>query len=309
MQAKLIADGGWVLSFFITQGTLFSLSEGDAEMIITKILNNNGYLSHNEKGEEIIVMGRGAAFGRKAGQDVELPPGAQIFSMKNSELNEQMMDIVSNIPIEYMGITEKAVNILKKEYNRNLHDIIYITLTEHIHSAVERFKEGILIDNPLLSQIRRIYREEYDVALRTLDFIKEEFNIEFPKDEAGFIAYHFVNAQLDGEINNIAEITKIAHEILNVVRYQMQIEFDEDSLAYDRFVTHLKYFAQRVVSTNTYQDEDDEIFDILSQKYTRSYKCCTKIQKLIESRYHYKISKEELSYLIIHLERVTNNRK
>ena len=77
-----------------------------------------------------------------------------------------------------MKITEQVVLILEKEYDKKVNDIIYVTLTEHIHGAVERFKKGIQIKNPLLLDIKRLFKDEYEVSKQTLEVIKEEFGID-----------------------------------------------------------------------------------------------------------------------------------
>ena len=41
-------------------------------MYIDKVLNNNAFISLDENGEEIVVMGRGIAFGKKGNQEVDL---------------------------------------------------------------------------------------------------------------------------------------------------------------------------------------------------------------------------------------------
>ncbi len=37
-------------------------------------------------------------------------------------------------------------------------------------------------------------------------------------------------------------------EILQLVKYQLRLEYQEESLSYQRFVTHLKFFAQRMLT-------------------------------------------------------------
>ena len=41
-------------------------------MYIEKVLNNNAFISLDEQGEEIIVMGKGIAFGKKGNQHIDL---------------------------------------------------------------------------------------------------------------------------------------------------------------------------------------------------------------------------------------------
>lgn len=272
-------------------------------MVILKILNNNGFISSDEDGKEIVIMGKGVAFGKKTGQEIELPVNAKIFSSNNKEIHSRLQEIVSDIPVEYLEITEKIVNTLKKEYNRSLQDIIYISLTEHIHAAIERSRQGIKIKNPLLQEIKRLYKEEYEVAKRTLVMMEEQFGVAFEDDEAGFITYHIVNAQLDGGMNNISDITKITQEVLNVIKYKMNIEYNEDSTSYDRLITHLKFFAQRILSHSVYKDQDDDLFPLLCKKYPQSFECTEAISRLIEKKYEYQLSQEEQMYLMIHIQK------
>lgn len=274
-------------------------------MKIEKILNNNAFISIDKSGEEIVVMGRGIAFGKKQGNEVELSRGYKIFSNSDKELNQRLKNIVSDIPEEYMKITEQVVCMLEKEYDKKVNDIIYVSLTEHIHGAVERFKKGIQIKNPLLIDIKRLFRDEYEVSKQALEAIKEEFGIEFEEDEAGYIAQHIVNAQLDDDMSDIVNVTRIMQDILNIIKYSYKIDFNEESVYYYRFVTHLKFFAQRILNRLTYEDDDEDVFEVFKDKYNESYKCVLKIKDQIKQIYDYELSKDEQLYLMIHIERIT----
>ena len=274
-------------------------------MKIEKILNNNAFISIDKSGEEIVVMGRGIAFGKKQGNEVELSRGYKIFSNSDKELNQRPKNIVSDIPEEYMKITEQVVCMLEKEYDKKVNDIIYVSLTEHIHGAVERFKKGIQIKNPLLIDIKRLFRDEYEVSKQALEAIKEEFGIEFEEDEAGYIAQHIVNAQLDDDMSDIVNVTRIMQDILNIIKYSYKIDFNEESVYYYRFVTHLKFFAQRILNRLTYEDDNEDVFEVFKDKYNESYKCVLKIKEQIKQIYDYELSKDEQLYLMIHIERIT----
>ncbi len=102
-----------------------------------------------------------------------------------------------------------------------------------------------------------------------------------PEDEAGFIALHIVNAQMDQSIKIIYDITQIIQEIANVVKYHYRIVFDEDSVYYHRFITHLKYFAERVVSNNLHENNEDDLLKVIKVKYKNAYKCIEKLDEFI----------------------------
>ena len=271
-------------------------------MRVVKILNNNAFISE-VNGEEIIVMGKGVAFQKKINDEIMIDENMKIFSNSKSQMNEKMKNVILNIPESYLEITDIIVEMLKKDYNKELHDIIYVSLTEHIHSAVERLKNGIEIKNPLLNEIKSLYRDEYNIAVKGLDVIKEKLGVKFNKDEAGYITSHIINAQLDGGMNNTAEITRIVQKILNIIEFNLLIDIKEESPSYDRVITHLKFLSLRVLN-NTINDEDDELFEIFKKKYPECYNCVNVIADYFIKEYNYELTKAEKMYLIIYIQRL-----
>lgn len=274
-------------------------------MYIEKVLNNNAFISLDENGDEVIVMGKGIAFGKKGNQKVDLTNlNYKIFSCKNKNINNKLISIVSDLSQEYILLTRKIISTFEKEYNKKLNEIIYVSLTEHIHGAIERYHQGIQVKNPLLMEIKRLFADEYEIGRRALEMIHQDFGVLFEEDEAGYIAYHIVNAELNNDMINIANITKVMQQVLSVIKYHFKVEFNEESSTYYRFITHLKFFAQRVFSNAVYEEEDTELFFILKEKYHESYECVLKIKELIEHEYNYDLSLEEQLYLMIHIERI-----
>ena len=88
-------------------------------MYIEKVLNNNAFISLDENGDEIIVMGKGIAFGKKGNQKVDLTNlNYKIFSCKNKNINNKLISIVSDLPQEYILLTRKIISTFEKEYNK-----------------------------------------------------------------------------------------------------------------------------------------------------------------------------------------------
>ena len=216
-------------------------------MKIEKILNNNAVVI-KENDNEKIVMGCGIAYKKRVGDEVPEDKIDKIFLLSNKEINNKFQELVSDIPMEYVELGEKIITFAKTQLGKKLNDTIYISLVDHIYTAITRFLEGIEVKNALLWEIKRFYKDEYPIALTALDLIEEIFSVRLPEDEAGFIALHIVNAEMDGnekEVKRVYKITKIMQEILNIVRYNFKISFYEDSVYYYRFISHLKFFADR----------------------------------------------------------------
>lgn len=278
-------------------------------MIIHKVLNNNVVTSFNDNNEEIIVTGRGIAFKKKYGDTIDKSKIDKIFILSNPNINNKFIELIKNIPIEYTDISEQIIAYSKNEIGKDLNDSIYISLTDHIYNSIQRQKKGIIVKNGLALETKRLYKEEYKIGIKALEIIRKEFDINLPEDEAAFIALHIVNAQLNEDMPILMDITKLIQEILNIVKYNFNIEFDEESLSYYRFITHLKFFAQRMFNNKVHTDEkDNDLFEIVKEKYYESYKCVNKVQRFIVEKYSYNLTKEEMLYLIIHIEKLINKK-
>jgi beta-glucoside operon transcriptional antiterminator len=276
---------------------------------IEKILNNNAVVTIKNK-QEVIIIGRGIAFNKRVGDDINEQQIDKIFTLQNEDISSKFKTLVTEMPIEYMEISEKIIAYAKMKLGKQLSESIYLHLTDHIHFAIERYKNNLPIKNGLLWETKQLYRDEYEIGIEALNMICDQFGVLLPEDEAGFLALHIVNAELNEVMPNIKKMTKVMQEILTIVKYHFKMEFDEESLNYYRFITHLKFFAQRLVKGNHFNNEnDDDLFHVIKEKYPKSYSCSEKIKKFIENNYTYELTDEEMMYLIIHIERVARKNK
>lgn len=275
-------------------------------MIINKILNNN-VVTVLINGEEAVVMGRGIGFRKKSGDFIEDRQVEKIFKMQNEKSNEKFKELMLQTPPEYLSITKEIVNIAENELKVELGEFIYILLTDHLYFAVMREKENIRIDNPMALEIKNLYKKEFKIGMKALDIVEKYTGVRLSDDEATFIALHVLNAALNEEISNTMNITVLTNKILNIIKKYFAIEFDEDSLDYTRLITHLKFFAQRIFKREQNTDDDVELYEIISKRYSEERKCVDKIEKYIKKQFSYTLTKQEIIYLIMHIRKISNN--
>lgn len=279
-------------------------------MIIKKILNNNVITTIDENTRlEKVVMGRGIAFQKQPGDMLDAQKIEKIFVLENKNENESFKKLINEIPVEYLKISEAIISYGKEKLNTELDEHIYIALTDHIAFAIRRYKENIHLKNQLLWEIQRIHKNEFEIGLWAIDLIEKETDIHMDLDEAGFIALHFIDASLNQPMDNTINITEIVQEILNLIKYYFTIEFKEDDISYDRLITHLKYFAQRVISNKVLQNDNNEFLEMVKTNYRESYNCAVRIKTYIEKNYDYKINDDEIVYLTLHIQRVVSSVK
>lgn len=256
-------------------------------------------------------MGPGIAFGKKQGQEVDMAKVEKTFFLKDQSAMNKFTDLVISVPLPEVDVAERVINYAKIKLGKQLNEIIYVNLTDHLHMAIKRIKdEGISLSNPLKWDIARFYPDEFAVGKKAVEVVKEAFDVDLGDDEAAFIAVHFINAESNdqAEQNLAVGVTTIIKEVEDLVKDYFHTEFDEQSLNYYRFITHLKFFAQRILLGKHYDDDEDaDLLKTLQVRYAKPYACTLKIQAFIQTKYHFEINNSELLYLTVHINRLVRN--
>lgn len=280
-------------------------------MIIKRILTNNAVVIDDENQQEKIVCGKGIAFKKRPGMEIDEMSINQTFILEGGGEYSRFEQLLKDVPLEYLELSSEIVNMAKLEFAKKFKDNVIITLSDHLYVAIKRCREGMTISNPLLWDIKNFYEIEYDIGLRALELIKNKFHIQLPNDEAGFIALHIVNVELDEDnMDHIFQVTKVIQEIMTIVKYHFHAEFDTSNVYYYRFITHLKFFALRLLKDNQFnEDEENELLDVVKDKYCTSYECVLKIKDFLEKKYNYTLQEDEIVYLTIHVHRVVHKTK
>lgn len=274
-------------------------------MKIKKVYNNNVLLAENDQHLEIVVMGKGLAFQKKAGEEVESTKVEKTFILEKKEWSHQFQKLLNEIPVQYFEIAGEIIQRAQSVLRAKLSSYLYLTLTDHINYAISRHRQGLDIQNALIWEIRKFYKKEFQIGLEALDIIQNQSGERLTEDEAGFIAVHLVNARIDGQgMHQTIKMTEMVHDILNIVKYYYKMNLDENSLNYERFVTHLRFFAQRLFYHEVPCSDDDFLFAQVKRKYAKVFDCMNKIKGYLHNTFGSEISKDEQVYLTIHIHRV-----
>lgn len=273
-------------------------------MKIDRILSNNAVLAISENGEECVVLGKGIGFGKKNGDSVDETLIESRFLKTQHDLSAFFADILAEIPPLYLAVTEKIVTMARDALNIELQDTLFIALSDHINFAVLRHKKGMEIKNPLLWEIRRFYPQEYAVGERALALINHTLKLDLPEDEIGFITLHIVNAAGENNMQNVMTATEIVKNMLNIVKYDLNISWDEHNLNYQRFITHLKFFTQRLLARDFVAHQQESLYDDIDKRLAQSWSCALKLSGWVKQNYQHTLTYDEIAFLAIHIERL-----
>lgn len=278
-------------------------------MKIYKILNNNVIITKDEHGIEHVIMGKGIGFKKSAGETLDMTKADKVFHLEDANLQQHFNSLSNEVPYPILKITEEFIDISKKKLNQKLNESLHVSLVDHIFHALKRHQNGQSITNSLIWEINRLYPNEFELAKELLDMIEQETEVRLPADEAGFIAMHLINAEMNEEMNTTVAITKEVSAILKIVKYHLGIEYDEESLNFYRFLTHLKFFVQRITNGTLLDSEDHDLYLLMKKKYPLAYDCANKIAEYVYTTFHLDLTSEEMLYLVIHLKRLYTREK
>ncbi len=279
-------------------------------MKVIKALNNNMVLGRDENGRECICQGKGIGWKKRNGDEVDTSLIERKFLPETSKDSQHFQQLFSQIPDEYWGIAEQVVDYAREQFAITVPERIILPLCDHMAGSIERYGKNVILENPILWDIKRVYPKEFKTGMYALKLLEERFGIKMQEDEAAFLALHFVNAELDEEAPGISpnEMARMIGEIISIVEQSFQIKLDEEEWDYQRFLTHLKFFAQRVESRTAYrEDENSEMYEDYAAHYPHVHQCVERIADHILIEYHYDIGIDERLYLMIHIERVTRH--
>lgn len=274
-------------------------------MRVKKVINNNIVSSNDDNGEEVVIMGRGLGFHVKPGDKIDEKKVEKVFKLDDQGTTSKFKELLKAMPLPHIQISAEVIDYAKKIINRRLNQNIYITLTDHINFAITRVQNGMEFSNPLLWEVKHFYPSEYLIGEYAIALIEKELDITLREDEAASIALHIVNAEYDTAMGNTMKITSLIKEILQLVENYLGMKLDEESIHYSRFVTHLKFFSQRIFTNEMLNEGEVELSMMIQNLYPKEYECSQKIADYIAEKHtDYVVSEDEKAYLAVHIRRI-----
>ncbi|MBM7636313.1 BglG family transcription antiterminator LicT [Streptococcus saliviloxodontae] len=278
-------------------------------MIIDKVFNNNIVQVIGQNQLEYIVMGKGLGFQKKPGDFVDLDKIEKKFVLEDGETTQELYRVYLDLPTEQMELFLTIIKFAEAVLDQSFEPSLFIALADHLQFAIQRTKDNLPLHNPLAWEVRKFYPREYEIGKQALRLTQHYLGIEMAEDEAASIALHFVNAQKDGGlVEKNHQITQIVVDILEIVRLHFGVIPTTDSISYNRFVTHIQYFAQRVANGLIQGKNDAFLFEQVQVNYPKAFQCTSRVKNYVEqANPDFKMGQDEQVYLTIHIQRLNES--
>ena len=273
-------------------------------MKIDKVMNNNVISSVDEDGQEIIVVGTGIGFQGKEGKPVDESKIQKIFRLEDPKMIRKLKEILQDLPMEQFEISTAIIEHAKQCLGTELNENIYVTLTDHIHFAIQRYEDHMNFPNPMLREVRLFYEKEFSLGEYALGMIKQRLGITLPLDDAASIALHIVSAEFDTRVKDTLKITGFLEDVMEQVKNYFHLEIDTESISYERFITHLKFLSRKLFAQEKMDDVNNDMQEMIQKLCPEEYECAKYIRCYIRKQYEKDMTTGELAYLTMHIERI-----
>ena len=271
--------------------------------VINRINNNVVLVKENH--QKLIVTGKGLGFQVYPGDEVKEALIEQRFVLQTQQDETYYVEMLKKIPLELLTVCEKIVRKATAVLGKPLSDNLIFALADHMNFTIDRMNKGMLIDHPLANEIKQFYPKELEVGNLALQMIKTELGITMPKGEGVFITMHIVNA-VGGlsDAYDVGELTGMMMKIVAFIEDWFHCTINQETTSFSRFITHLRYYLIRQLNFEIEDSINDELLDIVKEKYPDAFACAEQIAEDLDKAYQSKSADSEKLYLTLHINRL-----
>lgn len=274
-------------------------------MEIARVFNNNLVLALDEAGREVILTGRGLGFQARPGQVIDPARVARTFVPADGRDPDHLAQLLAGIPPEHISLVSAALAEVGLEAVAGNPSLV-IALADHVSFALRRVAIGMELEYPLLAEVQHLYGEEYAQAQALLAALNARAERTLPEVEAVGLALHLVNAGfVSGDLSWTYRMTGVIQQMVAVIEHAYSIDLHTGSVNLGRFITHLRYLFVRISQHRQLSGEHSTIGVAIRGAYPEAAECARRLAELLEIRLGTALSEDEVSYLALHVARVT----
>lgn len=278
----------------------------DSVVRVIKKLNNNFAICVDSEGKECIAYGKGIGF-PKTPYDIT---DSTVIDRRFYDVDQKYLALFNELPEKVLHFTVKLVDIARNELDYELNPNVVLTLADHINFCIQRAKQHIYVQMPLIYEVEQQYPQEGRLGRYALKQIERRFAIQLNQNEASGIALHFVNARYNAKTK--CDVTMqwqqryddVLEDTVSIVEDEMGIVINRCSFNFARYSSHLMYLLQRLGTGNLLDSNISEMYRSLRAECPKIARCVELIGEYFHNKWELTLSEEEKLYLLLHINRI-----
>ena len=178
---------------------------------------------------EYILLGKGVGFGKKVNERMEAPRQCYRYIFCNQrQIGVHLKELINDLEPEFLEIASSIIMEAEKKFKK-VDENILCPLADHIAFALKRINNNEQISNPLTQDIKALFSDEYEVARKGKDIIKEIVDVEINEDEIGYIALHIHSSLGSEKISQAMEMAILVRECITSIEKNIGKTIDIES--------------------------------------------------------------------------------
>lgn len=268
---------------------------------VKKALNNNTVIAIAlEDNQEYLIMGKGAGFGKRVSERMEVPQGGTVYALYEQTERGTAKELLKEMDPVCLEIAEQVLKESERIFGRIDWSILF-PMADHIAFAVKRIQNHEQISNPLTGDIQALFHMEYKAAECICPILKERLAVEIDEHEIGYIALHIHSAIENENVALSMQIAGTVRECIRLVEEETGKPIDVASLSYNRLMNHVRYMAARAVHGEKLKLDMN---DYMSEKFPDAFRLAKIVCRHLEKYLKHPMDEVEVGYLAMHIQRV-----
>jgi len=269
--------------------------------VIKKILNNNALLAFDiEKKREVIFLGRGVGFNKKIAMTDETQPGIKKYYLHKDTEKGLSADLIKNVAPIYLEIAHEIIKEAEVKF-KELDNQILLPLADHIAFAIERIEGNISFENPFTNDIRFLYEQEFEIALKGKAVLEEKTGYIISDDDVGYIALYIHSAISDTKVSQSMNVAIIMGQAIKQIEEDCTMTIKVGSFSHSRLMYHIRFMISRVMTNETL---NSDMIEYTKAHCPYAFEVATSVCKKLDKELGKPFSDREASYLALHIERI-----
>ena len=275
-------------------------------MRVVKKLNNNFAICVDGEGKELIAAGKGIGFPKTPYELEDL----NLITRTFYDIDQKYTGLFNELPETVIHFTAKLIDIARDELKYELNPNVVLTMSDHINFCIQRAKEDIYVQMPLIYEVEQTFPAEAKIGKYAVKQIERRFHVRLNQNEASGIAMNLVNARYNAKSGT--DVTEelqrryddILEDTISIVEDETGIMIERDSFNFARYSSHLMYLLNRIAGNRTLDSDNGIMYQSMRKEFPEIAACVDLIDRYFRRKLKIDLSKEEKLYLILHIKRI-----
>lgn len=273
-------------------------------MQVIKKLNNNFAICVDGEGKELIAFGKGIGFPKVPYEITDLSQIDRTFY----DIDHKYLELLPELPEKVLDFTARLVDIAHNELKYELNPNLVMTLADHINFCIQRARRKIVVQMPLICEIKQSFPKETKIGKYAVRQIERRFAVQLDENEASGIATAFVNARNSMSIQDKSSVQdwykEALEDTISIVEDTIGIVIERDSFNFARYSSHLMYLLKRIDSKQTLNTDNGIMYQAIREEFPEVAECIDQIESYFKEKFGIILSEEEKMYLMLHINRI-----